>query len=295
MLPVRRLSHIVMESPQVQRQAEYYERVIGLVELGQEGSTVHLGTQLGALALTIQQGQRSRLRRICCQVDSNTELSDVARVLDSIGISSTRETGSYPGISAVQSFAGPDDLSIDLFNVVANQPPRAGKGGVNPLKLGHVASCTQSIDSTISFYKTVLGFRFSDSIEDFFVWLRCCADHHTLNFIAGKRTGLHHIAFELLDRTRLLDACEVLGSHDIDIFFGPARAGVGHNLHVYHRAPDGYLVEFFTELDQMSDESTGYFDPRPWHRDSPQRPKVWKLGKDRLSVWGMPPPPEFLE
>jgi hypothetical protein len=51
------------------------------------------------------------------------------------------------------------------------------------------------------------------------------------------------------------------------------------------------MVEFYAELDQMKDEALGYWDPRPWHREFPQRPKVW-TGPAR-SIWGPPPTPEF--
>ena len=35
----------------------------------------------------------------------------------------------------------------------------------------------------------------------------------------------------------------------------------------------------------MKDEALGYFDPRPWHQDRPQRPKVW--GPETLrNYWG---------
>ncbi|TWB87742.1 catechol 2,3-dioxygenase-like lactoylglutathione lyase family enzyme [Bradyrhizobium macuxiense] len=295
MLPVKRLSHIVMESPDVLREVAYYERVIGLVELGRDGSAVNLGTQAGTLAVTLQKGPAARLRRICLQVDSNMELSDVDRILRDDGISPATQTGFYPGIPATRSFTGPDDVTIDIFSSVTNQAQQPGRGGVNPVKLGHVASCTQGLDPLIEFYKDVLGFRYSDSVEGSFVFLRCGADHHSLNFLGRPRTGLHHIAFEVQDRASLMDACEVLGAHDIDIVYGPGRAGPGHNLHVYHRAPDGYMVEIFTELDQMSDEANGYFDPRPWHRDDPQRPRDWKFGKDRLAVWGALPPADFLD
>jgi hypothetical protein len=38
-------------------------------------------------------------------------------------------------------------------------------------------------------------------------------------------------------------------------------------------------------MDQMNDEALGYFDPRPWHQDRPQRPKVWP--RDTLrNCWG---------
>jgi len=41
----------------------------------------------------------------------------------------------------------------------------------------------------------------------------------------------------------------------------------------------------------MTDEALGYFEPRPWHRDHPQRPKVWS--RDEGSIWGPPPTADF--
>ena len=38
------------------------------------------------------------------------------------------------------------------------------------------------------FYGKVLGFRISDWIGDFFVFMRCNADHHSVNFISGKNS-----------------------------------------------------------------------------------------------------------
>src|ERR1044071_8356174 len=57
------------------------------------------------------------------------------------------------------------------------------------------------------------------------------------------------------------------------LFSGPGRHGIGHNLFAYHRAPNGLITELFAELDQVNEE-LGYFEPRPWHRDHPQKPKV---------------------
>jgi hypothetical protein len=41
----------------------------------------------------------------------------------------------------------------------------------------------------------------------------------------------------------------------------------------------------------MVDENLGYFEPRPWHQDTPQRPKTWQGGK--TNIWGPPPTPDF--
>jgi hypothetical protein len=46
------------------------------------------------------------------------------------------------------------------------------------------------------------------------------------------------------------------------------------------------VIEFFCELDQIHDEELGFFEPRPWHQDRPQRPKVW--GDDTASNWWGP-------
>ena len=75
------------------------------------------------------------------------------------------------------------------------------------------------------------------------------------------------------------------------IIWGPGRHGPGHNVYTYHRNPDDQIVEMFTELDKMLDESLGYFDPRPWHRDRPQAPKVWTMPTD---IWGPPPTQDYL-
>ena len=69
------------------------------------------------------------------------------------------------------------------------------------------------------------------------------------------------------------------------------RHGPGHNIYTYHRNPDDQIIELFTELDKMLDEELGYFEPRPWHRDRPQKPKVWEMPRD---IWGTPPTPDYI-
>jgi hypothetical protein len=63
----------------------------------------------------------------------------------------------------------------------------------------------------------------------------------------------------------------------------------------YHPSPNGLITELFAELDQMKDESLGYFDPRPWHLDNPQRPKTWTETPDAANLWGPMPPDEMMQ
>jgi hypothetical protein len=102
---------------------------------------------------------------------------------------------------------------------------------------------------------------------------------------------MHHIAFELKDWAQILSACDFLGGKNIPLIWGPGRHGPGHNLYTYHRNPDDQVIELFAELDKMLDEELNYFEPRPWHRDRPQKPKVWEQARD---IFGTPPTPDYL-
>jgi hypothetical protein len=82
-------------------------------------------------------------------------------------------------------------------------------------------------------------------------------------------------------------ACEILGERRIPILGGPLRHGPGHNVAVYHRNPDDQVVEVYIEMDQMKDEELGYFEPRPWHQDKPQRPKIWDPNDGSTVIWGL--------
>jgi len=112
-----------------------------------------------------------------------------------------------------------------------------------------------------------------------------------VNFIRGGTVKLHHMAFELKDFIHLQNSCDLFGQKKIPIIWGPLRHGPGHNIAAYHRNPDDQVIELFCELDQMKDEELGYFEPRPWHQDTPQRPKTWVAGK--TNIWGPPPGPDF--
>ena len=42
-------------------------------------------------------------------------------------------------------------------------------------------------------------------------------------------------------------------------------------------------------------EELGYFEPRPWHRDNPQRPKVWEKDPSASNLWGIMPGDEMMQ
>ena len=99
---------------------------------------------------------------------------------------------------------------------------------LRPTKLGHVAAFVGELAPMQKFYQELLGFKWSDTIGDFFVFLRCNADHHAANFMAStKYDGMHLIAYEMRDPNHLDLHDRSPGPQRLpaDLGAGPARAG----------------------------------------------------------------------
>jgi catechol 2,3-dioxygenase-like lactoylglutathione lyase family enzyme len=293
MIKARRVGHAVFETTDVERLCGYYTDVIGLIVVAKTKDRCYLASKLGALTIELRPGSSVGCRKISFEIAPDTDLSEAARALEKHGIRGERSNDPAPGIAHTLSFKDPKDTEIELFTAWNSLANGTEPKGAEAIKLGHLAYFAPDLQKILEFYGGVLGFRVSDWIADYFLFMRCNPDHHAVNFVRDQRAHMHHVAFELADIVHLKNACDVLARHQIDIIWGPVRHGPGHNISIYHRNPDDQVVELFCELDQMKDEELGYFDPRPWHRDNPQRPKVWEPGA-MSNIWGLPPSPDFL-
>jgi catechol 2,3-dioxygenase-like lactoylglutathione lyase family enzyme len=292
MIKAKRFGHVTFETPDVDRQIAYFTEIAGLVLAERVNGRVYLATKLGHLVVQLEAGNAARCARLAFQVDPETDFKDIQKGVEAEGLRCQSRNDPAPGIAQMLAFEDPKGTVCEVF---AKQTPISqpkAVAGIGPIKLGHLAFVVPDPKLFAEFYGRVLGFRVSDWIQDWFVFMRCGPDHHTINFVSGKRTQMHHVAFELKDWAQVQSACDFLGSKKIPIIWGPGRHGPGHNIYTYHRNPDDQIIEMFTELDKMLDETLGYFEPRPWHRDHPQVPKVW--GGLPTDIWGPPPTPEYL-
>ena len=293
MIKVKRLRHVTFASADVEAQLDYYRSIIGLAVIGRDDRRIILGTESDELTLVLEHGAASRLIAIAYEVAPDLDLSDLQKSLASLNIKSEVRSDTAPGIPKTLVFNDPDGLQIELFSRWDFCKPVEPIRGLAVAKLGHVALYTPDPERAAKFFGDLLGFRVSDRIEENFVFLRCGPEHHAMNFARGAEARIHHLAFELRDASHMHQACDLLGRNKFQILWGPVRHGPGHNVAVYHHNPDRYLIELYYSMDLMLDEELGYFEPRPWHRDRPQRPKTW-VGLPR-DVWGVGPAKEASE
>ncbi|WP_433786193.1 VOC family protein [Actinomycetospora sp. CA-101289] len=289
---VSKLGYVGFETPDVERLVEYYTHVLDfvLVEGDTHGAFLTTGADHHCVVVT-EGGTRARQ---VVGYEIWEDLDAAARRLEEAGYATERRSDVGPGTPDVLVLEEPG-TGVPLHLVTAQDPSGAdGFTPLRPTKLGHVAAYTPELAGIQGFYQDLLGFRWSDTVGDFFVFLRCNADHHAANFMAStKYSGMHHVAYEMRDPNHLISMLDHLARHSYRLHWGPGRHGPGHNLFTYHRDPDGNVVELFTQIDVVHDEAKGYWEPRPWHEQVPMGPRTWEVDMATVNQWGPIDPPSL--
>lgn len=275
MLQVKRLGHVTLKTPDIERQVEYYIRVLGLCVADREKNRVILVTKFGQEAIVLTPGDHPVCERIALQIAPGSDLRAAAVKIRQVGLKCEQRSDITPGVGQAITFTDPKGTQLDIYADCSFTENDEYDVGIMTRKFGHVAFTTPDVKGVVAFYCDLLGFRVSDWRSDVFAFLRCGPDHHTVNFVLSDSVALHHLAFEVRDEAEINRSCDLLAKKDIRLLRGPIRHIIGHSISTYHTNPDGQLMELFTDLDVMNDEELGYFEPRPWHQDRPQRPKVW--------------------
>jgi catechol-2,3-dioxygenase len=264
---------------------DYLTRIIGLTVIERDKDRAFLATRYGEEAVAVQAGGDASLVKASFQVAPGVDLGDIQKELGKHGVKSEIRSDVSPGVARAVCFTDPKGTLLEVYSDYRFSGRDTVEQGIMPLKFGHLAYRVHDPVKVTAFYTDVLGFKVSDWMGERFSFLRCGRDHHTVNFARYEEERLHHIAFEVADMAEVQRASDFLARNDIHLVWGPIRHLVGHNIAAYHRNPDDQRVEIFAEMDIMRDEELGYFEPRPWHQDFPQRPKVWPADALR-AYWG---------
>jgi catechol-2,3-dioxygenase len=294
MIRVSKIAHASYETPDLDQQTEYYTEILGLTVAAREQDTVYLASTVDHHSVVLRRGAQAQCVRLGFQIPSDADLNAFEKQVAGHGIKTERRSDPEPSIADMLVFADPKGTVMEVFKRGDFAQQKFQQKGIVPFKLGHVAFHVADVKQVTQFYLDVLGFRESDWMADFFSFLRCGPDHHTINLMQTGSNRHFHTAFELRDWGHLQTACDYLSIKGYKLLWGPGRHGIGHNLFAYHRAPNGLITETFAELDRINEE-LGYFEPRPWHRDSPQRPKVWAKDPSASNLWGILPGEEMMK
>jgi catechol 2,3-dioxygenase-like lactoylglutathione lyase family enzyme len=98
MIGVKRISHATFETPELDRQIDYFTQIAGLALAGRENGRAYLATKLGDLAVQLEKGETARLARLAFQVAPDTDVGDIKRGIEAEGVRCEARNDASPGI-----------------------------------------------------------------------------------------------------------------------------------------------------------------------------------------------------
>src|SRR5437868_3239864 len=107
MIEVKRIGHATFETPDLERQIDYFTTIAGLVLAERENGRAFLATKVGDLVVQIEKGSQARCIRLAFQVAPDVELETIRRGVEQEGLRCRISNDSSPGIPSVLAFEDP--------------------------------------------------------------------------------------------------------------------------------------------------------------------------------------------
>ena len=143
-----------------------------------------------------------------------------------------------------------------------------------PVRLAHVVLNSRDVPASQKFLESVLGFRLIDRTR-IMAFMNCNSDHHTIAFADADNDALNHVAFLMPDLESVMRGGGRLKDAGFPIEWGPGRHGPGNNAFNYFVGPEGIVVEYTAEVEQVDDHyAVG-------------TPEKWGWPKGRTDHWGI--------
>ena len=258
--------------------AAFYGRVWGLDPVVSDGDTIHLranGTEHHAVTLR-ERPTAGMLGVHLAAMDRNAVDALHAQIKAS-GAKVTAAPADLPnsgGGGYGFQFKSPEGHVLNISADVARHQDTVSDRS-KPTKLSHVVLNSANIDQQTSFFIDTLGFKLSDKTEmmDF---IRCSADHHSIAMARGNGPCLNHMAYEVTSIDGLMRGAGRLKSKGFNIEWGVGRHGPGDNVFTYFIEPNGFVVEYTAEVEQV-DEATYQAKDADYWRTFPMRPCRWGM------------------
>ena len=196
---VKKIAHATYETPDLDQQIEYYTNVLGLNLVAREKDAAYLASTIDHHSVVLRKGGAAQCVRIGFQLGTDDDLSAFEKQCQAQGVKTRRLKDPEPTITDMVAFEDPKGTLMEVFKRPEPQTQRFPNKGIIPHKIGHVAFHCVDVKLVTKFYLDVLGFRESDWMADFFSFLRCGPDHHTINLMGTGSNRHFHTAFELRD------------------------------------------------------------------------------------------------
>jgi catechol 2,3-dioxygenase-like lactoylglutathione lyase family enzyme len=234
--------------------------------------TGQLGTADRASQLRLVEADYRHVAEIRVACATPEDLAVIARRLEGLGLTPTLGDGWLTIVDPILSHTVRIEVGEAApltpgpkraFNApgMLNRPDRRSEAAIRdlvpgPRRLGHVVFGSTDPQRSVEFYVNGLGFRVSDTLpEAGATFLRCSKDHHNLLILPAPVPCMNHYALEMDDFDGIgLRGVEVVGEFPDASIYGMGRHVVGSNVFWYLLDPAGGMFEFFSDMDQITND-----------------------------------------
>lgn len=292
-MALHRLQSLTLGVPNVEATAAFYEE-FGLLH----HTPGTFATTDGGDQLFLEQTPTRRLLDATFAADDFDDLARAHRALTLLGVAPAltgdRLTASEPitGVR-IQVAVLPRLVQPRIPAPAVNGPGRVDRVNaraagvldddrVRPRRLGHFVLGTTDFEATYRFFVDGLGFKVSDIIKDFGVFLRCSSDHHNVLVQRAPVPFIHHSSWQVDDVDAIgRGAMDMLADNPERHVWGLGRHYAGSNFFWYLKDPAGNFAEYHSDMDCIPEDAI-------WTPEELD-------GARGLFRWGPPPPPSFID
>jgi catechol 2,3-dioxygenase-like lactoylglutathione lyase family enzyme len=272
------LRSVELAVPHLTQSAAFYSRVWGLEPVVSDGETIHLrGNGTEHHAVTLRERGTPALLGVHFAAATREAVDALHERAKASGVNVTGAPAELPrsaGGGYGFQFTTPEGHVLNIASDVARHQSANNDSSV-PNKLSHVVLNSAKIDQQTSFFCDVLGFKLSDQ-TDMMEFVRCSADHHSIAMARGAGPTLNHMAYEVASIDGLMRGAGRMKKHGFNVEWGVGRHGPGDNVFSYFIDPNGFVVEYTAEVEQIDEATYQAHDAAYW-RDFPMRPCRWGM------------------
>src|SRR5262245_13230598 len=264
--------------PHLDRAAAFYSHVWGLDPVARENGTVHLranGTEHHTV--TLRERPKSELLGVHFSAPDRNAIDALhanAKAFGAIVATAPAELPASAGGGYGFQFRSPEGHVLNIAADVV-QHPNTVSDRSRPLKVAHVVLNSARIEEQSQFFIDLLGFKRSDTTQIMYS-TPLCSDHHSIAFSRSNGPTFNHVAYEMENIDGLMRGAGRLKSRGFNIEWGVGRHGPGNNVFSYFVEPNGFVVEYTAEVEQVDEAEYIPHDAAYW-ASFPGRPCRWGM------------------
>ncbi|MEE2995571.1 MAG: VOC family protein [Pseudomonadota bacterium] len=260
--------------PDLKTATKFYEHNWGLEVADADADSIYLrGTGRAHHALVLREGGEKKLLAV------NLAAADKAAV-DGLY---EKAKGFGASVKAPEELTGPAGGYGFIFQDLNGRPYRISCGisdhkekletADRPVKISHVVLNSPDREAQSDQFIDILGFKLTDR-TGYMDFIRCSSDHHAIAYTTIDRPTLNHVAFEMPSHDALMYGAGRMKQTGYPTEWGVGRHGPGNNIFAYFVDPNGYVIEYTAEVEQVDDQyKVGM--PEDWERPPELQGDAW--------------------